>query len=298
MQGYSYTQLYQALQDWPLKKSALYLASLNRMIFEAEKRVILDLDLDIFDVNDSIDIAPGDFAVPKPAGSLPLTFTAGLALGATSGTLNGIWNGTSGPYVVTFSDNELQVVTLTGAATTATWTVPMAAAVTAFARVNSQFIVERSLFSVYNNDDDVPLPKLMVKRSYDFIQNYVGALPGRPRYYADHGQTEWIFGPAADTRAVAINRRYVQRPPSIVVLGNTFIGDNVGQLLFTAALMEAEQFLKADDRYGDMKNKYYGELLPIARGEIRVAMRSGDYAPLQAVATLPQGAPQPQAQQG
>src|SRR5882762_3389495 len=149
MQGFSYSQLYSALQVWPLKASTLYLASINRLIYLAELRVIIDLDLDIFDVNDQVALAPGAVVVPKPPGSQPLVFTAPIAQNATSATLTGAWGGTTGPYVVTFSDQEIQSVTLTNGATTATWALPMAAAVTINAVVNSQFVVERNLWLVY-----------------------------------------------------------------------------------------------------------------------------------------------------
>ncbi len=60
--------------------------------------------------------------------------------------------------------------------------------------------------------------------------------------------------------------------------------------------MEAEQWLKVDDRYADMKTKYYDELLPNARGEVMIAARSGVYAPLAPIATIP--GPPPQAAAG
>lgn len=287
MQGFSYTQLYAALQVWPLKASVAYLASLNRIIYLAELRVIIDLDLDIFDVNDQVAIAPAAVAVPKPPGSQPIAFTAPILAAASAATLAAPWGGTTGPYVVTFSDQEIQSVTLTNAATTATWTLPMAADVTAAAVINSQFVVERNLWLVYAG-----ATRALVKRSFDFIQMYSGAAAGRPYYYADHGQSEWLIAPAADASATAVKRRYVQRPPSIVVAQNTWIGDNEGQLLFVAALMEAEQWLKADDRYGDMKTKYYDELLPNARGEVMLAARSGVYAPLAPIASIPGPPPQ------
>jgi len=275
------------MQAWPLKSSVLYQNSLNRMIFFGELRLIRDLDLDIFDVNDQVSIAPAAVSLPKPPGSAPLTFTAPIALGAQSATLAAPWTGTTGSYVVTFSDQEIQAVTLTNGATTATWGLPMAANVTANAVISSQFVVERNLWAVYSG-----ATKMMVKRSWDFVTLYAGAAAGRPYYYADQGQGAWIFAPAADANATAIKRRYVQRPPSIVVAQNTWLGDNVGDLLFAACLMESEHFLKADDRYADMKTKYYEELLPNARGEVMLAARSGVYAPLAPIASVPGPPPQ------
>jgi hypothetical protein len=293
MLGFSYQQLYSALQVWPLKASAAYLASINRLIYLGELRVVVDLDLDIFDVNDQVAIAPAATSLLKPLGSQPLVFNAAINPNATSATLASAWTGTTGPYVVTFSDNEIQSVTLTNGQTTAIWTLPMANAVTANAVISSQFVVERNLWVVYNG-----ATKLMVKRSWDFMQGYLAAAAGRPYYYADQGQSTWIFGPAADANATAIKRRYVQRPPSIVVAQNTWIGDNEGQLLFVACLMEAEQWLKADDRYADMKTKYYEELLPNARGEVMIAARSGVYAPLAPIASIPGPPPQQAAAAG
>lgn len=292
MQGFSYNQLYSALQVWPLKGSTQYLASLNRLIYLGELRVIKDLDLEIFDVRDQVALAPGATSVPKPAGSQPITFSAGIAQNATSATLSAAWTGTTGVYVVTFSDQEIQAVTLTNGLTTATWTLPMAAAVTANAVVNSPFVVERNLWVIYSG-----VTKSLVKRSPDFIQMYLGAAAARPYYYADDGQSQWLIAPAADGNATAVKRRWVQRPVSIVVAQNTWIGDNTGDLLFTACLMEAEQWLKADDRYADMKTKYYEELLPNARGEVMLAARSGVYAPLAPIASVP-GPPQQAAPAG
>lgn len=298
MQGFSYAQLLQALQVWPLKASEGYVQSLNRIIYLGELRVIIDLDLDIFDVRDTVTLAPGATSIPKPSGvSTPIAFTAPIALNAVSATLAAPWTGTTGQYVLTFTlaapppftapsvgltQYPLQVVTLTNGQTTATWSVPMPAGVTASALLNPQAIVERSLFVIYNG-----APKVLVKRSLEFVEMYAQATAGQPRYYADDGLSSWLIAPATDALATAARRRYVQRPPSIVIAGNTWIGDNVGQLLFTACLMEAEQWLKADDRYGDFKTKYYEELLPNARGEVMVAARSGVYAPLAPIASVP-----------
>jgi hypothetical protein len=291
MQGFSYTQLYAALQAWPLKNSSVYLANLNRMIYLGELRLVIDLDLDIFDVNDQITIAANATTIPKPAQSQALTFTAGIAQGAESATLSTAWTGTTGAYVVTFSDQEIQAVTLTNAQTTATWTLPMAAAVTSAAVISPQMVTERNLWSVYST-----FPRVMVKRSWDFVTMYTQAAAGRPLYYADQGTSEWIFGPPADGNTTAIIRRYIKRPVSIIIAQNTWLGDNVGQLLFVCCLMEMEHFIKADDRYADMKSKYYEELLPNARGEIMIAARSGQYAPLAPIASVP-GPPQAAPQQ-
>jgi hypothetical protein len=290
MQGFNYTQLYAALQAWPVKNSSVYLANLNRMIYLGELRLVIDLDLDIFDVNDQVTATLGATSIAKPNQSMPLAFTAPIAQNATSATLASAWTGNTGAYVVTFSDNEIQAVTLTKTQTTATWTLPMAAAVSENGTINPQMVVERNLWSIYNG-----FPRTMVKRSWDFVTMYAQASAARPLYFADEGTSEWIIAPPCDANTSAFLRRYIQRPVSIIIAQNTWLGDNVGQLLFVCCLMEMEHFIKADDRYADMKAKYYEELLPNARGEIMIAARSGQYAPLAPTASVP-GPPAPQAQ--
>lgn len=289
MQGFNLAQLTQALQDFPVYSSDKYLANLNRLIFLGELRLIRDLDLEIFDVNDSVAMTPGATTIPKPPQSAPITFTAAVNPGDVSATLAATWTQATGVYVVTFSDNEVQAVTLTQGATTATWPLPMVTTGTTAARVNSQFIAERDLWTVSTTG----AIKILRKRSYSFLQMYSTATAGVPKYYADQGnqQTTWIIAPATDATIASVNRRYVQRPPSIVAMGNTYLGDNFGDVLFVACLMESEHFLKADDRYADFQKKYYEELLPNARGEVTLAARSGVYSPLEPTAAV-QGPPQ------
>ena len=107
---------------------------------------------------------------------------------------------------------------------------------------------------------------------------------GAPLYYAEASETELEFGPPADV-GYDFEFHYVRRPPGLSADNqNTWLGDKVGDVLFAACLMEAEHFIKADDRYGDMKTKYYEELIPIARAELRRVVRMGDYTPVKPAA--------------
>lgn len=56
-------------------------------------------------------------------GNVPITFTAGPT--GTSATLASNWTSTTGSYYVVFSDWESRSVTLTNAATTATWSTAL-----------------------------------------------------------------------------------------------------------------------------------------------------------------------------
>lgn len=123
----------------------------------------------------------------------------------------------------------------------------------------------------------------LVKRSLDFVKNYApsSATAGVPKYYADKSDTVWTLAPYPNVTGT-LDVHYVARPVSIVTAGNSWFGDKLGDLLFACCLLEAEQFIKADDRYQDLAGKYYKELLPQARSETRNQIRTGDRTPLQA----------------
>jgi hypothetical protein len=67
-------------------------------------------------------------------GNIALTFTAGPT--GASATLASNWTGTTGSYLVVFSDWESRTVTLTNNATTATWTGSLVGTPTATATID------------------------------------------------------------------------------------------------------------------------------------------------------------------
>jgi hypothetical protein len=67
-------------------------------------------------------------------GNIPLTFTA--APTGTSATLASTWTGTTGSYLVVLSDWQSRTVTLTNAATTATWSTALVGTPTKFATID------------------------------------------------------------------------------------------------------------------------------------------------------------------
>jgi hypothetical protein len=127
------------------------------------------------------------------------------------------------------------------------------------------------------------------KRSYDFVTNYGSqpTLTARPKYYAELNSTTWLIAQNADQNYQAVVR-FIQRPPSIVTAGTTWLANNCSDLLLLACLMEAENFLKADDRFADLANDYNTKL-NTARLELRNSIRTGDYSPAKAAATTVQG---------
>lgn len=74
--------------------------------------------------------AYNDVRVQTGANYANLTFTGAPAQGSTSATLNAAWANPTGAYNVLFSNGDVRSVTLTNAATTATWATGLSAAAT------------------------------------------------------------------------------------------------------------------------------------------------------------------------
>jgi hypothetical protein len=130
------------------------------------------------------------------------------------------------------------------------------------------------------------------KRNYDYVSNYAAnpARVERPRYYAELSATQWVLSQATD-QGYTVVVRFIERPASITTLGptgTTWLSQNCSDLLFQCSLMEAENYLKADDRFGDISADYASKL-QVARIELRNSIRQGDYSPVKAAAETVQG---------
>jgi hypothetical protein len=109
---------------------------------------------------------------------------------------------------------------------------------------------------------------------------------GQPVYWFEESDTEIGVVPTPSA-VLAVHQLCMFRPGDTMDESNagpTWFSRAAPDALFAACLMEAEHKLKADDRYADYKSKYYEELLPTARLELRSAIRSGDYNPTRAAA--------------
>lgn len=119
-------------------------------------------------------------------------------------------------------------------------------------------------------------------RSREFCEHFAPDITrlGRPRYYYEHSESEWRLVPTPNANMEA-RVFYVARPEGLSEENqNTWLGDRCGDLLFDCCLMEVEHWVKADDRYEDIKTKFYAEKLPAARLELRNIIRAGDsYSP-------------------
>ena len=213
MEGFTFSELEQALKDWSEENSENpneYAENIPRLVQLAELRVVRDLNLDITDAIDvSAAVNAGSRVVIKPAG----------------------------------------------------------------------IIVNRVMWLI-----TAGVRTRLTQRSYDWLVNYAPnpASTGTPKYYAEVDELSWQIAPTPALNAT-VETRGVYRPESLVDEETTWLGDNVGDLIFAAALMESEDFLKADDRVADYANKY-NSLLPTARLEMRNLIRAGDYQPLRPVA--------------
>jgi hypothetical protein len=101
----------------------------------------------------------------------------------------------------------------------------------------------------------------------------------RPLYYCEYDEENWYFVNTPDQNMTA-KAVLVIRPAGLSEANpNTWLGDHVGDLLFCCCLLEAEQWIKADDRYADLKMKYETELLPNQRAELSNLIRNAGYSP-------------------
>jgi hypothetical protein len=334
MIGYTYAQLLQSLQDWPVNQGSNYIGNIPRYVELGELRLVRDLNLEIFDQTDSsFVLLAGHSIITKPDKLVSLrTLRLASITGTTSVNANvsSICASQNSSYnlsplsitgIVPHSLIPAQQVTATetlnssgginvvivgldvnGNAYTET-IVTIAGGVTVAS-------VERfsSVISVSTSNGSIASPSKMLeignaavaqstlgpgfplyKRNWDYVQNFAAdpAVTAPPRYYAETDSNTWAVAQAADQSYAAVVR-YIKRPQTIVTAGTSWLGDRCGDLLFLASLMEAEFYLKADDRFTDLQGDYQSKL-QVARVELRNSIRQGDYEPMKAAAATVQG---------
>lgn len=331
MIGFTYAQLLQAMQDWPVNAGANYLGNIPRFVEMGELRLVRDLNLEIFDQTDqTFTLLAGLNLVPKPVGLIQLrtmrlaliasTASAvadAVALCALQGTFANstplTFNGTLGAAPVTIAVPAQVEVTsdTTGGVSVVVTGLDYQGnpVVETLVTVASTLIIGRSVFSRITSitcfggstpqtikvgtaaaaASTLGASAPVYKRSVDFVQACAQnpTVTGPPRYYAELNQTYWLLTPSADQSYAAV-LRFVQRPQSIVTAGTSWLGNYCGEILFAASLMEAERYLKADDRFGDIQTDYQAKL-NTARLELRNSIRTGDYSPARPAAVTTQG---------
>lgn len=136
-----------------------------------------------------------------------------------------------------------------------------------------------------SSPDDAPFTYLE-QRSYDWCRMYAAddTILGPPENQTDVSDVQWMLVPTPDKDYLLMGRMIIRPPQLSSSNPTTWLSLYVADLLFTACLLEAEQYVKADDRYADFEAKYYKELLPNALIELKDAIRAGIYTPVKPAA--------------
>lgn len=127
---------------------------------------------------------------------------------------------------------------------------------------------------------------LLEPKSWEFIKDYwpdstLGT--STPKFYTDYSDTQWyLAGKPTGTNVVTV--RYIKRPTGLTSVNTTtWLGTNVGDLLFYSCLAVSEQYLKADERIPVWKQEYQARLRA-ALNELKPSQRN-DYMPMTAIPT-------------
>jgi hypothetical protein len=114
----------------------------------------------------------------------------------------------------------------------------------------------------------------------------------QPIYYAELDETDFFVAPSPDVAYPFIMREIGREPVLLLTAANqnTWLGDNLGDLLYYACMIQAEIYLKSDAVDIDKWKQVYAETLPIRRGTLRRQLR-GDYAPIRNAARTAEPTP-------
>lgn len=114
----------------------------------------------------------------------------------------------------------------------------------------------------------------------------------QPIYFGELSETEFFMVPSPDV-AYPFIMREIGREAALLLTAsnqNTWLGDNLGDLLYYAAMIQAEIYLKSDAVDIDKWKQLYSETLPVRRGTLRRQLR-GDYAPIRNAARTAEPTP-------
>lgn len=121
---------------------------------------------------------------------------------------------------------------------------------------------------------------ILTQKTYEYLQDYwpIPTDTGEPKYFCELTETTWGVVPTPNATRSG-TARIIKRPTSIVTqTSGTWISLNFGDLLLHACLMNAEAYLKADERIGTWRD-LYGIGLAVAQREVRSGRRQ-DGSPL------------------
>lgn len=120
------------------------------------------------------------------------------------------------------------------------------------------------------------------RRTYEWCIDFEPdvANVGAPVYYAELNETDYFVVPAPDLAYPVVLREIAQPDALSIGTQNTWLGDQQGDILLDACMIEAEQYTKSDEYDVGKWKQFYSEKLPTRRMELRDLIRS-DYSPIQ-----------------
>jgi hypothetical protein len=128
------------------------------------------------------------------------------------------------------------------------------------------------------------------QRAWAWVEDYnTGASDGQPLYWAEKDETTLVLAPPADSSYSTVIRANVRPDGLSSGNSNTWFGDNLGDVLLYACLVEAERYVDDAPNLQMWQQAYAQEKLPGAQAELR-RQRRADYRPL---AAQPQPVPKP-----
>jgi hypothetical protein len=315
--SFTYGDLAAALESWPESDSTEYVNDIPRIVKMAEIRLVRDLNLEIFDKVAYLPVAINDRGVVRPdnwVATRSLRIDSG-EYDPEAISLNSLFQSADIFPNIDGSLSDAGFATITPPALITVTSLPDEAEL--FITVKGTDANDVNIQEVIRSSDDFGIPGIgtlyfktvdtlivtsadegqsmsvgiyrpgistpLFLRSWDYCQEYGAdmSVRGRPKFYNERNEPLQEIVPTPDQNYVIIER-YIARPRGLDAANEdsvSYFSTKHGDVLFAACLMEAEHWLKADDRYGDYKDKYYNELLPTTRLELRRAVRRGDYSP-------------------
>ncbi len=202
---YTYETLAAAMQNWPEDDDADFVAAIPELIGHGELKLTRELDLEIFEVDDTATISSGVATITKPANMVA-------------------------PRTLAFTQA-----------------------------------------SIYDE---------LEQRTVDYVRQYgATAAAGRPKYYAELNETQWIVAPTPNFSGT-LNVRLIRRATGLdsgTPAGTSFLSVRFPDLLLWACLISAAVYLKGDTKYAQLVRDY-SQKLPVAAAEVGVLRKKNSVA--------------------
>jgi len=121
-------------------------------------------------------------------------------------------------------------------------------------------------FSLSTIDPVTGNQSFLIDKDVEFIREaYPGVtVTATPKYFAQFDYQTFIVGPTPD-QSYAVELHYGYYPPSIVTVGNSWVGENFAEVLLYGALREAYVFMKGEADVTQMYESKYQESMGLLK---------------------------------